>query len=210
MACITDIRTDLMAGDKDALERILRGLADMLSEGRLKHSIGVAETARGLAVRFDASSKKAYTAGVVHDIARELDGDQILDLVESSGRNPEPWQARKPVLLHGWAGAVLLEKWGLTDPAVLAAVEEHVTGSAGMSRLSQIVFTADYLEPGRRFLKQSVREKMLQLDLDEMTFRVLESLFRYFKGREIAESALALYRLLERRRKESEKVEADR
>ena len=136
MASIADIRIDLMAGEKEALDKILRGLGEMLSEERLRHSIGVADTARRLAMRFGANHKKAYTAGIVHDIARELGGKQILDLVTGSGRTLAPWQARKPVLLHGCAGAVLLERWGLADPVVLAAVEDHVTGRAGMSRLA--------------------------------------------------------------------------
>ena len=48
MHSIAEIRTDLMASDKETGRRILRGLSEMLSEDRLKHSIGVAETARRL------------------------------------------------------------------------------------------------------------------------------------------------------------------
>jgi predicted HD superfamily hydrolase involved in NAD metabolism len=200
MPSIADIRIDLMVGDHETRTQILRRLGEMLSEDRLKHSIGVAETARSLAMRFGVDPRRAYTAGITHDIARELEREKILDLVESSGRRPAPWQKRKAVLLHGYAGAALLEKWGLADRAVLGAVEDHVTGRPGMSRLSKIVFTSDYLEPGRGFLERSARQNMLKQDLDEMTLQVLEALFRYFNGREIAKPARSLYRQLVRRR----------
>ena len=75
-------------GDRETRTQILRRLGEMLSEDRLKHSIGVAETARSLAMRFGVDPRKAYTAGITHDIARELEREKILDLVESSGRRP--------------------------------------------------------------------------------------------------------------------------
>jgi predicted HD superfamily hydrolase involved in NAD metabolism len=210
MAYIADFGPEYMIGNRVTRRRILRRLRSMLSDDRLKHSFGVAEVARSLAMRFNADPKKAFTAGLTHDIARELDYSKILSLARSGGYEPESWQIQKPVLLHGHAGAILLEKWGLNDPAVLAAVEDHVTGRVGMSRLSQIVFAADYLEPGRSFLDSETRGAMLERELDEMNLRVLEAIFRYFHGRQIAKPAQQWYQELAGRRGMSEKIKSHR
>jgi predicted HD superfamily hydrolase involved in NAD metabolism len=54
--------------------------------------------------------------------------------------------------LHAPVGAVIAHRdYGVDDPEVLAAIRWHTTGGPEMSLLDEIVFLADYIEPGRTF-----------------------------------------------------------
>jgi len=135
---------------------------------------------------------QAYLAGLAHDLARELPEAELLRLVAADGAPLRAWEAERPVLLHGRAAAVLL---GATSSAeVREAVADHVTGRPGMSALARVVFAADYLEPGRGFLRPSERRGALRLPLGELTAWVGERIFEYLRreGLAIAPPALAL------------------
>jgi predicted HD superfamily hydrolase involved in NAD metabolism len=61
-------------------------------------------------------------------------------------------EQKEPVLLHAPVGAVIARRdYGVDDPEVLAAIRWHTTGGPDMSLLDEIVFLADYIEPGRSF-----------------------------------------------------------
>jgi HD superfamily phosphohydrolase YqeK len=96
------------------------------------------------------------------------------------------------VLLHGRAAAVLLGTG--CPPEVREAVADHVTGRPGMSALARLVYVADFLEPGRGFLRPAERRRALGLALEEQTAWVGERVFAYLRreGLAIAPPALAL------------------
>lgn len=54
-----------------------------MSEKRFKHTCSVAKLAREFAVANGIDGKKAYIAGMLHDIAKEMDKKQEDDLMES-------------------------------------------------------------------------------------------------------------------------------
>ncbi|HEY5039374.1 MAG TPA: bis(5'-nucleosyl)-tetraphosphatase (symmetrical) YqeK, partial [bacterium] len=57
-----------------------------------------------------------------------------------------------PALWHPQVGAAIAgKKWGIKDPAVLEAIQCHTLGKAGMKPLAQLIFIADFIEPGRNF-----------------------------------------------------------
>jgi predicted HD superfamily hydrolase involved in NAD metabolism len=113
----------------------------------------VAREARDLARRFGFDEERAFAAGLGHDVARELDGAEILRAAGRGGVEPTAAERERPLLLHGVAGAVLLQERGLTDPVILAAVRSHVGGGPGLDAVSKAVYAADLLEPGRRFAR---------------------------------------------------------
>lgn len=112
---------------------------------RLLHALRVADLARTLAARAGADAGRAYLAGVVHDVARDLPPAELLRLAP-----PEhEIDACHPLAVHGRAGRRLLERWGLADPAVLEAVEDHTTGPRGPGPVALALYIADVSEPGR-------------------------------------------------------------
>jgi len=45
-------------------------LSRYVKPGRYQHSLGVAQTARDMAIAFGADPEKAYWAGLMHDVAK--------------------------------------------------------------------------------------------------------------------------------------------
>ena len=68
----------------------------------------------------------------------------------------------------------------VTDPEILSAIRSHTTGRAGMTALEQIVYIADFIEPGRPDLPgiEAVRDAAFQ-DLDLACYLYAKRLVEY-------------------------------
>ena len=179
-----------MRRSSDAEElRIRRALEARLCAKRLAHSEAVAALARELCGRFGAPDRSGYLAGLAHDIARELPIAEITALASRDGRPVSRDEEQMPILLHGRAGAVVLEtELGINAPELLDAVRDHVTGRPGMGTISGIVYAADFLEPGRGFLAETERLRLLSGELRAMVRSVLEKTVEHLelRGRSVA------------------------
>lgn len=167
-----------------------------LSVPRLDHSLSTAMICVDLCSRFGLDENKGRIAGISHDIARELPvNDKKIGLLED-GYPVSTEEKLNPVLLHGRFGAdILKNNFKIEDAEILQAVRWHTTGHPDMGRLGQILFIADYIEPGRAHISSSYRDKLMKLDLNEMTLKVLNEQFSYLrdKGYPLTESSMLLY-----------------
>lgn len=152
----------------------------MVRPRRFEHVLRVAELAARIAAGAGADTERAYLAGIVHDIARDLPESEHLRLAP-----PEcDIDRQHPLALHGRSGRALLERWGMTDPVVLQAVEEHTTGPCAHNLVSQAVYIADISEPGRG-VNHDIRELAL-CDLQAALQQALRAKVAYLQGRGIA------------------------
>ncbi len=168
-----------------APEEAIRQLLLRLSPGRRRHSLGVARCARQLALRFGADAQRAYAAGLAHDVARELDGEEILAVVGRAGVQPTEAERQRPVLLHGVAAEVLLRESGVSDPVILGAVRSHVAGGPGLDAVAKAVYAADLLEPGRGFARGLRGRARAAASLDEVVLLVAEALASYYRLKDL-------------------------
>lgn len=178
------------------LESAARLLQQRVSPARSAHCLGTAGFAALLCLRHGLDLQQGYTAGLLHDVARELPAGHLPELARAGGFDPAPWELARPVLLHGRAAVELLRRdFGLADEEVLGAVADHVTGRPGMPALSKALFCADFLEPGRDFADDALRGRALELPLDEATALVQERVFDFLRrgGMWVAPPALDLY-----------------
>jgi predicted HD superfamily hydrolase involved in NAD metabolism len=126
------------------------------------------------------------TAALLHDVARDLPAHELFRIIgeEEPKRVFTDLERRRPVLLHGLAGSIIARnRFCIRDTEVLRSIHHHTTGAAGMTLLEQIIFVADYIEPGRSM--ESVREvrEMAGRDLEGAMLVILKSVFRYLLGR---------------------------
>ncbi|MDR3325376.1 MAG: nicotinate (nicotinamide) nucleotide adenylyltransferase [Spirochaetaceae bacterium] len=129
------------------MEDSVRGALDLY---RYLHSRNVALHSSDLALRFGLDAKKAYLAGIAHDMARELRPSDMFSLAERDGLPFSQLELDEPFLLHGRAAAVMLvERFGVEDADVLEAVRFHTMGSPHLGALGKIVCLADKIEVGR-------------------------------------------------------------
>lgn len=166
------------------MKKIIGILKENLSENRINHSLGVARTAFYLASKHLPEKKeKAFLAGIIHDLAREWPEEKYLTYLKNKGYVILPEDLKLPVVLHAPAGAYYAEEiLGITDEEILNAISLHTLGAVKMTKLEQIVFLADLIEPGRRFPAKNKILKECFLNLDRGMVLALENTVNYLKG----------------------------
>lgn len=151
----------------------------MVRPRRYEHVQRVAELSALIARSNGLDEGRAFAAGLLHDIARDLPDSELLRLAP-----PEcDIDAAHPLALHGRAARTLLAHWGYADQTVLEAVEDHTTGPRGGNEVSACVYIADVSEPGRG-VNADIRELALR-DLNAALERAIVSKVSYLQGRGI-------------------------
>lgn len=99
------------------------------------------------AMRMPPAEARAFLdAGVLHDALRDATEEELRRI---TGDNESPIG-----LLHGPAAAITLERNGEARADLLDAVRYHTVGNARWGIVGRALFMADFLEPGRKFMKQ--------------------------------------------------------
>jgi HD superfamily phosphohydrolase YqeK len=95
-----------------------------------------------------AEAQAWHDAGRWHDALRDApDADLVVRVAGS------PFASSPPSILHGPAAAAMLEEEGESRRGVLMAVRWHTVGNAHWDRTGRALFMADFLEPGRGFMR---------------------------------------------------------
>ena len=115
-----------------------------LSEKRWTHTKNVKKMAVKLAKRWGADPEKAAMAAILHDSAKEMPKQELLQIFADNAIMAESAPQRPLPVWHGIAAAILAEtQWGITDPEILSAIRCHTTGKPDMSKLDKILYLAD-------------------------------------------------------------------
>ena len=123
-----------------------------LSKKRYTHSLNVADAALKLAEKYGADIEKAYLAGLVHDICKEVPTDEQLAMAQKCRQGIDETEQKIPALYHAAAGSWYGENvLHIHDEDILNAVRYHTTGRAGMSRLEECVYLADLISEDRTY-----------------------------------------------------------
>jgi len=141
---------------------------EKVSAHRFRHIEGVVKTAVQLARRHGVSPPKAEWAAWLHDCGKELSPVQMKSWLRGTPFKLDRMEKTMPWLWHPHVGAAIARKrWGVRDKDILEAVESHTLGKPGMGKLAQILFVADFIEPGRKFGGIGMARKAAQKDLRE-------------------------------------------
>lgn len=170
--------------DKIDLNELRKAMEQELSSKRYLHTLGVSYTAACLAMAHGADMESAMTAGLLHDCAKPLKGEEQIALCEKNHLEISEVERSNPsALLHAKVGAYLAEnRYGITVPDILNAIRYHTTGRPKMSKLEKILYIADYIEPGRKHVADLDRiRQMAYRDLDATMAKILEDTLAYLK-----------------------------
>ncbi len=142
-------------------------LKENLSQKRYTHSLNVAEECRKLAVKYGEDPDKAYFAGLLHDICKELPDDEQKKIVLESNFSVcrEEFETRS--LWHAIAGAYFIKThFGVEDIDIINAVRFHTVGRAGMTRLEEIVYIGDLISADRDYKDVDRMRKISYTDIN--------------------------------------------
>ena len=129
---------------------IQKYLSDKLSAKRLQHVLSVQEMAVDLAYVHKADAWQASLAALLHDSAKWMNAKELYNAARCYEIRLDPIEKMNPSLLHPLIGVKLaVEKFAVTELEVLEAIRNHTTGTPSMGVISQILYVADFAEPGR-------------------------------------------------------------
>ncbi|MCM1265967.1 MAG: bis(5'-nucleosyl)-tetraphosphatase (symmetrical) YqeK [Candidatus Gastranaerophilales bacterium] len=129
---------------------VLDWLRENLNEERYEHSIGVSETAVELAEMFNLDKEKAYVAGLLHDCAKCLSNDELMNIIKEH-INVQECEMINPKMFHAPVGAYLANtQFNISDEEILSAIRWHTIGKLNMTDFEKIIFIADKIEQRTR------------------------------------------------------------
>ena len=111
----------------EKIDIIKEELKQILSEKRYIHSIGVMEMAMELAQIYNIDIETAQIAGLLHDNAKEMTDDEMLQYVKENNIQISETEKNSVKLLHGKIGAdIAKKKYGVSEE-IAKAIEYHTT-----------------------------------------------------------------------------------
>ena len=151
------------------ITKIRRKLMTELDTERYEHTLGVMYTAASMAMRYDEDVEKALLAGLLHDCAKCISGENKIKLCNKYHLSVSEVEKKNPSLLHAKLGAFLAaKKYHIKDKDVINAIASHTTGCPNMTLLDKIIYIADYIEPGRKELPNMAEVRKLAFtDINE-------------------------------------------
>ncbi|MEG6520746.1 bis(5'-nucleosyl)-tetraphosphatase (symmetrical) YqeK [Desulfotomaculum sp. 1211_IL3151] len=161
-------------------EYLMQKLSRTMSEKLLRHARGVADTAEKLAKKYGTDPFKARIAGLLHDIARDFDDNEMLQRAKKYNLTVSEYGFAMPLLLHGPVAAVMArEDYGINDQEILNAIALHTVGSEYMSQLDKIIFVADKIEPNRKHAGVEGIRRQANVNLEAALLSCFDESIRY-------------------------------
>ena len=189
-------------------EALLARVRAQMNEKRYQHTLGVADTARQLAIQYGADPQKAELAGYLHDYCKCWPVDKMREVLLRHDLPQELLNGEKE-LWHAFAGAIVIQnELGVTDVEILQAVRYHTTGRTGMSLLEKVVCVADYIEPNRSYPGVDNIRQLAHEDLDAALAAALGGTIQFLidKKQSVYPLTLHAYNDLVSRKRERRRV----
>ena len=138
-------------------------LKHYLNTSRIVHSNNVAALAKQYAPRYQIDENKAYVAGMVHDIAKDLPLKKQYDLV----KNDLVFECNDATV-HAYSGVhIVRDVLGIKDEDILEAIKWHTTAYFKMSPLAKLIYCCDMLSAERSYPEVEMLRLLLPQDLNE-------------------------------------------
>ncbi len=138
------------------------------SDYRFLHSLEVAKSAEYLAHRYGADPDKARVAGLLHDVMKDVSGNEQLQILKEFGILLSVAEKQAPKLWHAYAGAAFIQHiLHIEDMDIVRAVYYHTTARAGMSLLEKVLYIADFISADRTYPDVDVMRRLADSSLEE-------------------------------------------
>lgn len=126
------------------IENYKQIISKELTSSRLEHSLRVAELAEKFALAHNyPHPKKAYLAGVLHDITKQKKREFHIAIFE---KNHFDYSNIPENAFHPFSAKFYLqEQYHFQDTEVLSAIQNHTLGGENLSLLDAILYASDFL-----------------------------------------------------------------
>lgn len=163
-----------------------------MKDKRWKHTCSVAKLASQIAKSNGLNEKQAYIAGMLHDVAKEMDDHQAYQIME---KYFPAYKDKPKAIWHQWVSRYISEtEFLVDDEVVLNAIEHHTTGSINISPIGKCVYVADKLDPLRGY-DSSQQIEICMKDIHQGFKNELVNFYEFSlkKGRQIDDCFYEIY-----------------
>lgn len=152
-------------------------ISSKMSWKRYAHTRRVAYLASTLAQIHGESSSDAYLAGMLHDVVKEYNQEEL----EMYMKLIDPKFSEYALgIWHGFISPIYSKRHGKdVSQRVSNAIMHHVLGT-GTTKLAKILYISDKIEPGRNYDTSELIE-LAKIDLDQAIDRIKEESNEYLK-----------------------------
>lgn len=149
-------------------EEFIEVLKKRLKETRFQHSLNVADAALRLAKKYGADEEKAYIAGLLHDVCKNVSPEEQKEYMLKDKEELDSVILENEKLWHAPAGAVYVrDVLGIKDEDIFLAIKYHTTARKNMGLLEKIIYIADYISDERSYEGVEIMREKAFRDLDE-------------------------------------------
>lgn len=158
-------------------EEIIKEVSAVMSEKRMDHVLRVEETALQLAAKYEADLEKTSLAALLHDFAKQQPETEMRDIIISENLDLDLLQYGNAIW-HAPVGAVLARRqFDIEDEEILLAIENHTIANPEMTLIEQVLFVADYIEPGRDFQGVEIARELAEDSLEKaVIYKIKETI----------------------------------
>lgn len=149
---------------------------------RFKHVLGVEETAIQLADIYGVSIEAASIAALCHDYAKERPDQEMRELIVTEQLEEDLLDYGSSIWHGPCAAEIVKKEFQLLDEDILNAIRYHTIGRSQMSLLEQVIYVADFIEPGRNFPGVEEARTLAAKNLQEaVTYETQQTLMHLIK-----------------------------
>jgi len=156
--------------DETLISRIEAYLEDSLKDdpSRLNHIHNVKKVAISLGSVYHADIPSVIVASYLHDATKNLKDEENRVIAGNIYDKDVPSGC-----LHAYAAARIAEDtFTIEDQDILNAIRYHCTGRKQMSLLEKLIFVSDFIEDGRDFVSDNLKN-LATTDLDQAVFEIM-------------------------------------
>lgn len=160
-----------------SFDEALSAARDHYLPASLAHAENVARVAAELADSYGVDAEAARLAGLLHDWARDLGPDRLVEAAADFGLPVSDLDREVPYLLHARVGERQVRAtFPDVRPDIVDAIGAHTCGAGQMEDLAKVVYVADMIEPARDFSAVgALRDVVGKVPLDELFRRAYET-----------------------------------
>ena len=159
-------------------EEYIELIKNTLSDYRFNHSMCVANRAKELAIKHGADENKAYLAGILHDVTKEMPNEEQIALIEKYDRKLTYVEKGNHRVFHQMSGAVYVKYvLGIDDEEIVNGIRYHTTGRENMTLFEMLIYLADFTSEDRNYpdvdiMRKKTDENLYSAMLYSLTYTI--------------------------------------
>ena len=151
---------------------------------RLKHIIGVRDTALEFGKKYNLDLDILETAALLHDITKYYTLEQNKEIIDKHFEETERiYKFYNEQILHAFSAYVLAkELYNIKSGEILNSILNHTIGRPNMSMYEKVIFISDYIEPNRTYKSCIKVREIAQKNIDEAVFTAIDDSIKFYEA----------------------------